>query len=177
MKSSLRFTLIVLALTALAQAAPNVRVEGSRKLQLAVVDFARPSEARAIVHAALASSLEAAMSERFGRPVGVAARGASVDHAAFNLNAGVFDAVLVLGKAVPAPLKRSDGITLSAVPQSGKRDTMVFLVIAEGDAEVQGLLAAAFTRAMADARFLAAFGGAEARPLTEVGVKTASNSL
>jgi hypothetical protein len=151
----------------------EMRVASSRELRVAIVDSAKPSSTREALHQAFAASLGDSLSRQCGAPVGVRAKCVGTDHAAFNLNAGVYDAVLVIGRAVPDPLRRVESITLSAIPDAAKRDRALYLLIAPGDTSLQGLLATAFTGALNDGKFLETFAGA-GRPGAAGGDKIAS---
>lgn len=135
----------------------QVRVAASRELRVAVVDLNRASAARDAIHQAFAASLGASLSRQCGGPVGVRAEKVGADHAASNLHGGVYDAALVIGRDVPAALRRVDAITVSGSADGARRDRMLYLLIADGDASLQGLLARAFTRAMTDENFLECF--------------------
>lgn len=177
MNATMRVGLVFLSLfTAAFAAETEVRVASSRGLQLAVVDAAKPSAARDAVHQAFAASLGDAVSKRCGSPIGVRVKCVGADHAAFNLNAGVYDAVLVVAKSLPEGLAKVDGITLSAVPQSGKRDRTIFLIVSNGDASLQGMLASAFATALNDERFLTSFSGNEQKVAVANGTKVASSA-
>jgi hypothetical protein len=152
----------------------EVRVASSKELRVAVVDATKASAAREAVHQAFASSLGGALSRQCGGPVGVRAKCVGADHAAFNLNAGVYDAVLVIGRSVPDALRKVDALTLSAAPDGGKRERSLYLLIGNGDASLQGLLATAFTGALSDAKFLETFASG-GRPVTPAGDKVASS--
>lgn len=153
---------------------PQVRVAASRELRLAVIDSTKASPIRDAMHRAFADSLGTALSRQCGGPVGVRAKCVGVDHAAFNLNAGVYDAVLVVGSNVPTALRRVDAITLSAIPENGKRERTLFLLISSGDSSLQGLLAAAFTGALRDDKFLESFAVLDGRIVTPAGEKIAA---
>jgi hypothetical protein len=160
MNATLRYGFFLACLGATALAAePEVRVAASRGLSVAVVDPSRPTPAREAMHQAFATSLGVAMSQRCGDSIGVRVKAVSADHAAFNLGAGVFDAVLVIGRDVPEALRHVDGVTFSATPDSVRHDRALHLIVGNGDASLQSLLAASFTGAVADQKFLDCFNG------------------
>ncbi len=168
--------MVLLAMcTGVATAAePQVRVASSRGLRLAVIDTTKVTPARDAMHRAFATSIGESLSRACGGEVGVTAKCVGVDHAAFNLRAGVYDAVLVVGRSVPEPLRRTEAITLSAVPENGKRDRMLYLLIAHGDSALEGLLAAAFMGAVRDETFLERFAGREGKISHPAGDKLAA---
>lgn len=179
MNATIRGVVVTLALCAgaAAGAAPQeseIRVASSRELKLAVIDLTKPSSVRDAMHQAFATSLGGSLSRQCGAPVGVRAKCVGVDHAAFNLGTGVYDAVLVVGRTVPDVLRRADAITLSATPEGGKRDRMLYLVIANGDTSLQGLLAAAFTGALNDGKFLESFIALDGKLAAPAGEKVAN---
>ena len=155
------------AIVGLAVAAePEVRVAANRGLHLAVVATGKTSEARDALHQAFAASLAGSLTQQCKGAVNVRPRRVGADFAAFNLGTGVYDAVLVIGRDVPPALRRADAITLSAVPESGKRDRMLYLLVPNGDASLQGMLATAFTRALSDEKFLQSFAVVDGRAPT-----------
>lgn len=164
----------ILAVTAVTAREGEIRVAASRELRVAIVDFAKASPTRDAVHQAFSTSLGESLTRQCGAPVGVRAKCVGVDHAAFNLNAGVYDAVLVIGRAVPDALRRIEAITLSAAPDAAKRDRMLYLMIAPGDTALQGLLATAFTGALNDGKFRESFAAADGRATVPAGEKVAS---
>jgi hypothetical protein len=154
---------------------PQVRVAASRELRLAVIDSNKSTEARDAMHQAFATSLGASLTQQCGGSVGVRMRRVGVDHAAFNLGSGVYDAVLVVGREVPTGLRRTRAIMLSAAPEgSANHERSLYLLIAEGDASLQGLLATAFTRTVNDESFLQRLAVAEGRIVASAGEKIAS---
>jgi len=174
MNAWMRASLGLLFASTLVAGETQVRVSASRGLRLAVIDASKATPARDAIHLAFAASLSEAVSERCGGQVGVQAKCVGVDNAVFNLGSGVFDAVVVLGPAVPAALRKVDGITLSASPEAGKRDRMIFLIVGNGDTSLQGLLAGAFAGAMNNERFLDLFIGGETKVASANGAKVAS---
>lgn len=148
----------------------QMRVAASRELRVAVIDSSKRSDAREAMHQAFAATLGASLTQQCGGPVGVRAVSVGADHAAFNLGSGVYDAALVVGRAVPEALRRVDGVTLSAVPGSGKRDRMLYLVIGNGDASLQRLLTTAFSQVVSDEKFLERFVGIEVKFVVSGGI-------
>jgi hypothetical protein len=179
MNAMIRGVIVMLAVGAnvAANAAPpesQIRVASSRELRVAVIDSTKASPTRDAMHQAFATSLCASLSRQCGGPVGVRAKCVGVDNATFNLNAGVYDAVLVVGRSVPDTLRRMDVITLSAIPEGAKRDRSVYLLIGNGDASLQGLLAAAFAGAINDGKFLESFAGIATKLALPAGDKVAN---
>lgn len=154
--------------------ASEIRVAASRELRVAVVDATKASPVRDAMHQAFASGLGGSLTRQCGSPVGVRAKCVGVDNATFNLNAGVYDAVLVVGTSVPDALRRTDSLTLSATPETARRDRKLYLLIPNGDTSLQGMLAAAFTGTLNDGRFLESFVALDAKPLPALGGKVAS---
>lgn len=176
MNAFLRMALFLTCAVSFGAAAESqVRVAASRGLSLAVVDTNKSSPPREAMHQAFAASLDAALVKQCGGPVGVRAKRVGVDHAAFNLGTGTYDAVLVIGRAIPDQLRRVEAITLSAAPDGAKGERMIYLMIASGDPALQGMLASAFAGAIGDAKFLASLAVAEGRaPSTPAGDKIAA---
>ncbi len=160
--------------SALSAAETEVRVSASRELRLAVVDAGKATPARDALHQAFSAGLSAAVSQRCGAQVGVRAKCVGVDHAAFNLGAGVYDAVLVVGATVPGALRKLEAITMSAAPESGKSGRTVFLIVGNGDESLQALLTGAFAGALNNPNFLELFGGADTKLVIAGGPKIAS---
>lgn len=159
-------TAVSLALAGFALAGETqMRVAASRELRVAIVDASKAGPARDAVHQAFAATLGAAVTKQLGAPVGVRGICVSLDHATFNFRAGVYDAVLVVGRDVPVPLRRADAITLSAARGGAKSDRTLYFLIANGDDTLQGLLAGAFTRTLADEKFQETLAIADGRAL------------
>ncbi|MEO5961261.1 MAG: hypothetical protein ABIR80_19300, partial [Opitutaceae bacterium] len=119
MNASLRLGLFLLLCTGgVAASDPQVRVAASRELRVAVIDGSKRSEARDAMHQSFATALGASLTQQCGGPVGVRATSVGADHAAFNLNAGVYDAVFVVGVTLPNALRKLDVVTVSATPES-----------------------------------------------------------
>ena len=155
---------VLLALSGMVGAAESqVRVAASRDLRLAVIDPNKLTAAREIMHQAFATALGASLTTQCRGPVGVRAKRVGPDHAAFNLSAGVYDAVLVISRDVPGVFRRVDAITLSATPDNEKRERSIYLLIGNGDASLQGLLATGFTQAVNDGEFLRHLAAAEGK--------------
>jgi hypothetical protein len=152
----------------------QMRVAASRELRVAVVDARKRTEARDAMHQSFAATLGASLTQQCGGPVGVRATCVGTDNAAFNLNAGVYDAVFVVGTAVPTSLRKLDAILLSATPESGKRERMLSLVIANGDATLQRMLTTAFSEVIVDEKFLESFASADGRAAVTVGKNVAA---
>lgn len=143
----------------------EVRVAASSELRVAIIDAGKAGPVRDAMHEAFSAGLGAAMTKQCGAPVGVRGKCVGLDHAAFNLRAGVYDAVLVMAREVPAPLRRADAVVLSALPAGAKPERTLFFLIPNGDGVLQGLLASAFTRALADEKFLETLAIADGRAL------------
>jgi hypothetical protein len=126
------------------------------------------------MHQAFADGLGTSVSKQCGGQVGVRAKCVGVDNAAFNLGTGVYDAVLVVGSAVPDALRHADALTLSAAPEVGKRDRKLYLLIPNGDASLQSMLAAAFTTALNDGKFLDSYVALDGKPPMALGGKIAT---
>jgi hypothetical protein len=175
MNAIIRVAMLLAVGTSVATAAePQVRVAASRELKLAVIDSSKASATREAMHQAFATGLGAALSRRCGGHVGVRAKCVGADHAAFNLGAGVYDAVLVVGRGVPDAFRRVDGITLSAQLEQNRRDRGLYFVIANGDAALQEMLAAAFAGALSDEKFLQSFAGSDGKLAAPTGEKVAA---
>jgi len=174
MNLTVRSSFLVAALCAGALAAePEVRVAASRGLSVAVVDTGKATPAREAMHQMFATTLGAALSQRCGGTVGVRVKDVGVDHAAFNLGTGVYDAVLFIGRDVPDVLRRVDGMTFSAAPDSSHRDRTLHLIVGSGDTALQTLLAAAFTGTVSDQKFLEILTGGGKLAAAATGAKVA----
>jgi hypothetical protein len=177
MNAMLRLTLTLAlgtSVATIAAAQESVKVASSRELRVAIVDSTKASQTRDAMHQAFATSLGSSLTQQCGAPVGVRAKCVGVDNAAFNFGAGVYDAVLVVGRSIPDALRRTESITLSAAIDGGKRERMVYLLIANGDSSLQGLLAAAFANAINDGKFVASFAGTTGKLATPAGDKLAT---
>lgn len=140
-----------------------VRVVGSSKLQLAIVDTARATPARKALHAAFAAGLGKAMTQAVGDKVEVQAKTLSADQAAFGLDSGSCQVVLALGNALPRPLVKSGMERLKAVLGPEKNEKLAYLVFSNADESLKKFLTASFSAAITDENFLNAFdGGIEA---------------
>ena len=135
-----------------------VKVAASKELRLAVVDSSKGNAARDASHAAFAASLSQTVSRESGE-IGVRVKCVPADQAAFNLNNGVYDAVLVLTGSLPRALMISDLSRLSATLGAGKSERKVYLVFNNNDATLAGLLATSFPLALTDITFLDAVDG------------------
>lgn len=142
-----------------------IRVVGSSKLQLAIVDTARATPARAAIHAAFAAGLGKAMSAACGGPVEVQAKIMNADQAAFGLEAGSCQVVLTMGKTLPRALVRSELERLNATLGAEKNEKKAYLLFTNADEGLKKLLTASFASAISDQRFLDALdGGIETTP-------------
>ena len=131
-----------------------------RIVRVAIVDACRNTAARDATHVAFALSLSDAMTKARGSAVSVKIKCVSADHAAFNLGTAVYDAVFVIAPSLPRPLILSDVTRLSASLGGGKVEQKAYLIF--GGALDQALgdqLAASFSAALADDRFLNAYEG------------------
>lgn len=150
---------IALLASGAGQAESKVRVQGSADLRLAVVESTRGSAGTEAVQATFAACLAEAINAGGGAPIDVTVKRVSADHAAFNLGTGVYDAVLVMGNALPRPLILSGTKRLIATLSSGKGEKKAFLVFSENDAGLAKVLTAAFTPAITSTEFLDALDG------------------
>jgi hypothetical protein len=163
MHAFLRASFVFLVCTVSALAAENtVRVAASRELRLAIVDPAKATPASDAVHQAFAHALGEAISARSGGPLGVRAKRVPADQAAFSLQAGVYDAVLVFGATVPRPLAISGVARLSAILGSGKEARTLYFIFGGEDAVLSELLTVSYPAALNSDKFLAALKGANA---------------
>lgn len=152
-----------------------VQVVSDAKLRLAIVDSARLTPARTAVHEAFTASLRTAMEQVCGGPVVIEAKCQNADQAAFGLDAGACQVVLVIGKALPRPLVRSEMERLHATLGAEKKQRKVYLVFTTADEGLKKILTASFAVAVTDGRFLDAFdGGIENTPEPTEGQKLAS---
>lgn len=153
----LRAGLVFCVFATLGAAADSaVKVSGSRELKLAVVDTGRASAAREGLHEAFATALGQAVSARCGSELAVRHKRVGADQAAFNLEAGVYDAVLVLTGSMPRPLVSSSFARLVGSFAAGKSETKVYLVYNPGDPALSELLVAAYPAALNAPAFLKA---------------------
>jgi hypothetical protein len=150
------------ASAAWAEASP-VRVAGSARLRLAIVDAVRSSPAREEMHRAFGASFEQTMSAACGGAVSVKAQVAGANNAAFGLGAGVFDVVLVIGRSLPSDFTMRDFSRLTATLGAGKSETKAFLIYNVIDEGLQKALRASFASALGNGRFLDAFDGGFSR--------------
>jgi hypothetical protein len=163
MKATLRFGFFFVALSAGAFAAaadPQVKVASSRELKVAVVDFSKATPARDTMHQAFAIGLGEALSARCGGQVGVRVKCVGPDHAAFNLDAGVYDAVLVLDNSLPRQLVMSGYSRLVATLPLGKAERKLYFIFNPSDATLAELLTASYPIAINAPRFIQMIGAA-----------------
>lgn len=150
---------IALLSSGVCRAESKVHVQGSAELRLAVVESTRGSAGGEKVQATFATCLATAINAGGGAPIEVTAKRVSADHAAFNLGTGVYDAVLVMGNALPRPLMLSGTKRLIATLSSGKGEKKAFLVFRENDPGLTSVLTTAFTPAITSTEFLDALDG------------------
>jgi hypothetical protein len=141
----------------------TVTVAGSRELRLAVVDASKATAIRDASHAAFAASLSEAVSQLGVGEVGVRVKCVSADSAAFSLSNGAYDAVLVLGGALPRALMISDVVRLNATLGAGKTEKKVYMVFNNGDQTLAKLLLTSFPTALTNGKFLDAVDGIGSR--------------
>lgn len=177
MNASLRIGLFAVLLSAgAAYAEPLVvRVAATAELRLAVVDAARATRARETLHEAFATSLGEAIGEMCGDPVAVKMKSVGADHAAFGLNAGTYDVVLVIAKSLPRQLAMGDTCRLTATLGMDQKAPKAFLIFGGADEGLQKLLTKSFASAISNTRFLDALdGGIDANPESIKGKKLAA---
>lgn len=161
MNAFLRFGFVFAIFSTFARSADtSVQVAASRGLRLAVYDSAKASPTRDAIHQTFAAALSEAISQRYGNPVGVQAKCVGADHAAFNLEAGVYDAVLVVGGSLPRPLAGSGVSRLTAVTGSGKNEKKIFLIFRPDDPTLVDLLTNAYPTAVNAPKFVQAMESA-----------------
>jgi hypothetical protein len=159
-RSFLFFVAVVSTATA---AETTVNVAGSRELRLAVVDASKATVSRDASHTAFAASLSEAVSKLGVGEIGVRVKCVSADSAAFSLSNGGYDAVLVLGGALPKALMISDVVRLNATLGAGKTEKKVYMVFNNGDETLAKLLLTSFPTALTNDKFLDAVDGMSSR--------------
>jgi len=137
----------------------KLRVEGSQELRLVIVDSIRASAGRDTLHRAFADGLAEAINRSGGAPIAVGTKRSHADQAAFSLNQGVCDAVLVIGKDVPRPLIIAGTRRLVATLTTNRGEKKAYLIFSDGDPGLTRVLSDAFTPAITDHRFLDAMDG------------------
>lgn len=154
------FGLIVLSASFAYGTNSKVRVEASPELRIGIVDANRDAATRDASHEAFAAGFAAAINKDSSAPaVIVKTKSIGADNAAFNLRAGVYDAVLVLGPSLPRPLMLSETSRLTATLSAGKQEKKVFLIFNNVDEGLTKVLTAAFGPAMANEDFRRALDG------------------
>jgi hypothetical protein len=146
---------------AVSAAETPVRVAGSRDLRVTVVDTNKPTPARQAMYQAFAAALAEAVASRSGSPLGFKVKNNGADHAAFDLEAGVCDAVFVPSHIIPRPLAGSTVARISGTRGGRDAKQVVYLVYCPGDDKLAELLTAAFPIALGSAKFLEAYESAK----------------
>ncbi len=147
------------ALPAAWSAEAAVVVSAGTDLRLVVVDQAKAGPQRDAIHRAFAASLEKAVGDAGSGQLAVKVKCVSADNAAFSLQGGGCDAVLVLGSAVPRPLVLSETTRLTATLGTDKSERKAWLIFSKADQTLEKLLAGTFVTAVTDTRFLDALDG------------------
>lgn len=162
MNAPLRLGVLFVAFASAAFAAdPTMKVASSSSdLKLAIVDTSKATPARDALHQVFATGLGEAVTERLGSPMGVRVKCVSADHAAFNLEAGVYDAVLVLTNSMPRQLVTSTLTRLAATLAVGKAEKKLYLVFNPSDPKLSELLTAAYPAAVNSPKFVQAIESA-----------------
>jgi len=161
MNTIIRTSILIALLSAIGLSGKptTMKVVGSTKLQLVIVDSSRATVARDAMHEAFAASLAKAMGEACGDKVEVEFKSQNADQAAFGLDSGNCHVVLSIGKALPRPLIRSEMERLNATLGSAKNEKQAYLVFLNSDAGLTKLLTKSFADAITDTRFLDALDG------------------
>jgi hypothetical protein len=153
----------------------EVDVQASSDLRVAVVDGTQPSAERSALHDAFAASLSASMSKHCGGKVNVDITEVDAFRIAFDLKAGMYDAVFVIGNNVPPALRKGDFEVLRAVSDFGAPGKVFHMVIPSEDPSLQHMVAASFPDALASPKFQEAVTHAVAIKLTPDVMKKAAS--
>jgi hypothetical protein len=125
------------------------------ELRLAIVDRAKPSEAREAAHRVLAAGLGDALGRQIGGAMSVRVCRLDAAAAGAALVAGGCDAVLLFGDDRPRALRRADMLACCG-DLDGFGYRPICLVVVRGPAGTDAALAAAFAHIVADRRLLKA---------------------
>jgi hypothetical protein len=134
-----------------ASALEKVNVQASRdvSLHVRVIDSNGNSDARALIHTALGTSLTAGMTWESKAPVQVSVKASTVSRAAKDLQKASCDAIVVIGNSIPAALLKDEFVVLKANTQSGDlNQTFYLLGHASRDASLNKALGLAFDHAV-----------------------------
>ena len=147
---------------ATASASDKVSVQASSDLRVTVIDSSGASNARALVHSALGTSLSLGMTRECKAPVQVKVKVAEVSRAAKELKAGSCDAVVVIGNSVPAALLK-DGVTVlkATDARSGDLNRTFYLLAHTRDPAMNQMVGLAFDHAIKSTAFQDALAGKE----------------
>ncbi|MGC4072658.1 MAG: hypothetical protein QM760_09095 [Nibricoccus sp.] len=147
---------------ATAIASDKVSVQASSDLRVTVIDSTSASDARALVHSALGTSLSAGMTRECKAPVQVKIKVAEPSRAAKELKAGSCDAVVVIGNSVPSALMK-DGVTVlkATDARSGDLNRTFYLLASTSDPAMNQMVGLAFDHAIKSPAFQDALVGKE----------------
>jgi hypothetical protein len=149
------FSLLLLSPAVAASAKDAaMTVAASRELRIAIVDSSKATPARESMYQAFAAALSEAFSAHAGTVFGVRLKAVGADHAAFNLESGVYDAVFVPSATLPRPLIISGLTRLAGKRGSGVAQQTVHLVFNPSDQKFTELLTASFPEALQSPKFI-----------------------
>lgn len=156
------FGLFLSASVATAIASDKVSVQASSDLRVTVIDSTNASNARALVHSALGTSLSVGMSHECKAPVQVKIKISDASRAAKDLKAGACDAVVVIGNSIPAVLMKNGATVLKASDgRSGDLNRTFYLLANSSDPAMNQMVGLAFDHAIKSSTFQDALAGKE----------------
>ncbi|ATC64844.1 hypothetical protein CMV30_13195 [Nibricoccus aquaticus] len=163
MKNNLYARIVGLFLSvsvATAIASDKVSVQASSDLRVTVIDSTSASDARALVHTALGTSLSVGMTRECKAPVQVKIKVADAGRAAKDLKAGSCDVLVVIGNSVPPVLMKNGATVLKATDaRSGDLNRTFYLLANTSDVAMNQMVGLAFDHAIKSATFQDALAG------------------
>lgn len=148
------------SVAAVAIASDQVSVQASSDLRVTVIDSSSASDARALVHAALGTSLSAGMTHECKATVQVKMKVSDASRAAKDLKKGACDVVIVIGNSIPAVLMKDGATVLKASDaRSGDLNRTFYLLASSTDQSMNKLVGLAFDHALKSSTFQDALTG------------------
>lgn len=156
MKALLGLITLTAALSLNAQVSDSsseLTVQSSSDLRVAVVDSTRTGNDRGLLHEAFAASLGTSMSKKAGGKVTVKVTEVDAFRLAFDLKAGMYDAVFIVGNNLPPSVKKGDYEVLRAVSDVGAPARVFHMVVPSEDPSLRKMVSASFPEALNTPRF------------------------
>ena len=136
---------------------PELRIQSSRSMKIAVINNDQNNPANERLHKALAASLGFEISMCYHTPVPMKSVEVSAQEASQGLSSGTYDMVVVIGGDVPSALLNSDFKRLKAVPTTGNTRHNVNLLVLKDDNTLSEMLDEKFASVLNERFFQLAF--------------------